>query len=372
MPAVLERCIKHLMDDPKFKPKKKDQTKKEAAWAVCVAGQNKKKLTEENFDNDMKIIFSEWDHYVKFDEEIVTVTEELAKTKSTGLLWDHVRALEDSVYKTLDDENITDKKDKIKARIKEFGDLLNAEMDKLGKFTEWRNEVIPFTGEIEDYEVVDLGDKVQIKNLPIFMLGNHRNFKYDEKWAKDIAISGFEKNKSTGHLPAICIQHTYDEGGHPVPKEVKSFFDNVRLKGNVIYSDTLPIDKEIAKNFPYRSVEINPNTRRIDALAIHGAESVPYFKFKPVMFEEGKDTGDKKIILTFFDENFKQNEGGEIMKDPNAEKVEEKKKNFIQNVLSPLLDKFFKENDTSTPKVELFTEDDIKQREDKAKKEATE
>ena len=32
--AKVERCVEHLMNDPKFKPKK-GRTKKESAWAVC-------------------------------------------------------------------------------------------------------------------------------------------------------------------------------------------------------------------------------------------------------------------------------------------------------------------------------------------------
>ena len=42
MPAKFDRCVKHLIADPKFKPKKKGQSKKDAAYAVCTARFKKK------------------------------------------------------------------------------------------------------------------------------------------------------------------------------------------------------------------------------------------------------------------------------------------------------------------------------------------
>lgn len=39
MPEKLERCVKQLMADPKFKPKKKGQSKRSAAYAVCTEAQ---------------------------------------------------------------------------------------------------------------------------------------------------------------------------------------------------------------------------------------------------------------------------------------------------------------------------------------------
>lgn len=369
MPEIVEKCVKALMADPKFKAKNKDDSKKDAAWAVCTARHKEGKLTEQNFDAEMKVLFSDIKTYLKFDEDITSVAEQLGQNKAFAILDEHVWALRNTINQILLDDEVKDKKDKILVQLQEFAKLTKTEIAKLGDFTDQRAEVIPFTGEVESYEVVDVGDgEVQINNLPIFMLGNHRGFNYDENWAKDVAISGFEKNKSTGHLPGICIQHTYDEGGHPVPKEVKSFFDNMRVENDVIYCDTLPIDKEIARNFPYRSVEINPDTRRIDALAIHGAESVPYFKFPPVMFDEGKDTGEKKIILTFFDENFKTDKGGDKMKDQKTQDLEAKKKNFLQSIMAQV-EKFF-EAKGEVPKVELFTEEEVKKREEKAKEDA--
>lgn len=42
MPAVFDRCVKGLMADPKFKPKTKGQSKKDAAYAVCTSKFKKK------------------------------------------------------------------------------------------------------------------------------------------------------------------------------------------------------------------------------------------------------------------------------------------------------------------------------------------
>ena len=52
--AKVESCVSDLMADPKFKPRKKGQTKKSAAVAVCVSSiKNDKKskdYQEEIFD----------------------------------------------------------------------------------------------------------------------------------------------------------------------------------------------------------------------------------------------------------------------------------------------------------------------------------
>ena len=46
MPAEVERCVKKLMADPKFKPKD-GKTKKESAFAVCQSAQKKQKAKED-------------------------------------------------------------------------------------------------------------------------------------------------------------------------------------------------------------------------------------------------------------------------------------------------------------------------------------
>jgi hypothetical protein len=37
MPAIFDKCVRDLMADPKFTPKDPNQTKKDAAYAVCTA-----------------------------------------------------------------------------------------------------------------------------------------------------------------------------------------------------------------------------------------------------------------------------------------------------------------------------------------------
>lgn len=49
-PEVVERCVKKLMADPKFKPRDPKQTKREAAWAVCTAQHEKKKLSKADME----------------------------------------------------------------------------------------------------------------------------------------------------------------------------------------------------------------------------------------------------------------------------------------------------------------------------------
>lgn len=41
MPVRLERCVRHLVADPDFKPKNPDDTKESAAYAVCTATMKK-------------------------------------------------------------------------------------------------------------------------------------------------------------------------------------------------------------------------------------------------------------------------------------------------------------------------------------------
>lgn len=45
-PARVDRCVESLMKDPKFKPKKPDQSKKDAAWALCTWMENEGLLTD--------------------------------------------------------------------------------------------------------------------------------------------------------------------------------------------------------------------------------------------------------------------------------------------------------------------------------------
>ncbi len=42
MPAEFDRCVRALMDDPDFKPRDPNQTKKDAAYAVCTAQYKKR------------------------------------------------------------------------------------------------------------------------------------------------------------------------------------------------------------------------------------------------------------------------------------------------------------------------------------------
>lgn len=42
MPESVERCVKKLMADPGFKPRK-GRSKKESAWAICTHAHNRKK-----------------------------------------------------------------------------------------------------------------------------------------------------------------------------------------------------------------------------------------------------------------------------------------------------------------------------------------
>jgi len=47
MPAAVDRCVEHLMNDPNFKPRK-GKTKEESAWAVCQATVGKKDVNNKD------------------------------------------------------------------------------------------------------------------------------------------------------------------------------------------------------------------------------------------------------------------------------------------------------------------------------------
>lgn len=42
MPEEFEKCVRGLMNDPKFKPQNEGESKKDAAYAICVAQYKKR------------------------------------------------------------------------------------------------------------------------------------------------------------------------------------------------------------------------------------------------------------------------------------------------------------------------------------------
>ena len=50
MPARVDRCVRSLMKDPNFKPKKRGQKKKDAAWALCQWLNQQGHLKDSNAD----------------------------------------------------------------------------------------------------------------------------------------------------------------------------------------------------------------------------------------------------------------------------------------------------------------------------------
>lgn len=138
------------------------------------------------------------------------------------------------------------------------------------------------------FRVTDHGDGTySIGDVPIFELGEHRGFEYDEAWG-DRTISNFAKLKGErGWLPTVFLGHTSDEPGAP-EKPAVGFLDNMRRVGKQIVADLTHIGQEIyeqirAGQWPYRSVEVFNRAAQITGLALLGG-TTPYHKFAPLLF----------------------------------------------------------------------------------------
>ncbi len=127
-----------------------------------------------------------------------------------------------------------------------------------------------------------------IEGVPIFVLGKHRNFEYDEKWFGNVQKNHAE-SKEKGFLPSVIVGHNDGKS----EKESIGFLDNLKLVGKEICSDITKVSAEIfekLKNraYPHRSIEVSPKEAKITALALLGG-TTPYHKM-PIMevFGEAK------------------------------------------------------------------------------------
>jgi hypothetical protein len=131
-----------------------------------------------------------------------------------------------------------------------------------------------------------------IRNVPIFELGNHRGFNYDESWARR-ALQSFARQKSErGYLPPVILGHTRDDGEE---KPAVGFVDRLRLVGRRLVGDLSGVAKELfdeirAGRWPYRSVEVFDRAAQITAVALLGG-TPPYMKTAPLHFAEDGSAG---------------------------------------------------------------------------------
>jgi len=137
---------------------------------------------------------------------------------------------------------------------------------------------------------------VNIRGLEIFRLGRHKGFPYTKEWAKE-AIGNFEKEKKDGFFPSVIIGHNKE--GQADEKPARGFLDNLVVKGNEIVTDLVKIPAAVfeeLKNraYPHRSVEVNPDKKRINALALLGG-TAPFHKL-PIM-EFLDETDDEAVVI---------------------------------------------------------------------------
>ncbi len=133
---------------------------------------------------------------------------------------------------------------------------------------------------------------INVHDLEIFKLGKHRGFEYDDEWA-DAAVAYHAEKEASGNLPSVIIGH--NNGKEEKPS--KGFLSKIRKNGDTIVANITKINPETfeslkKREFPHRSVEVNPQERRFTALALLGG-TPPYHKL-PVM--EFGDTDGCEVI----------------------------------------------------------------------------
>ena len=223
---------------------------------------------------------------------------------------------------------------------------------------------------------------VNIRAVPVFELGKHKGFNYDAEWAQK-ALDNFNTQKTDDYFPPVIIGHNNGNDEKPA----KGFMDNLALDGDIVITDITKVpeatfNKLQDREYPNRSLEVNPEKATITALALLGG-TTPHFKL-PIMefgadpdgvvidFAEEADLKtaietDKKLsglrevwwkIMEFIDD---------VMW--NKEKSEEEKKTEVKSLLDQGLEilgdeaKNFKSNnvkgDPMDPKVKTFTEEEL-------------
>lgn len=183
-----------------------------------------------------------------------------------------------------------------------------------------------------------------ILQVPIFELGKHKGFKYDEDWFKQTQDNMLE-DEQHGHLPPVLIGHNDGRGEKPA----KGFFKNLALKGEQIIADITKIPKDMFEEikdraYPYRSVEVVPKQNKITALALLGGTE-PYHHLP--MLEIFEDEKGKEILNMKFDEGEEQSffeQFFEQFKDWFSHNKQDVNKPENKNEESEMADKFTKED----------------------------
>ena len=131
-----------------------------------------------------------------------------------------------------------------------------------------------------------------VRGVPIFELGDHRGFRYDESWARKALRNFARLRKERDFLPPVILGHTRGGGDE---KPAVGFMDRLRLIGGRIVADLRGIGQDLfneirAGRWPYRSVEVFDRDAQITALALLGG-TPPYMKTEPLHFADDGAAG---------------------------------------------------------------------------------
>lgn len=139
------------------------------------------------------------------------------------------------------------------------------------------------------FRLEENGDRITVRNVPIFGTHTDRGYQCDEKFL-DRVVADFYAQKAESirraggdeayaMLPPVTVGHTPDDPNVPEPPRV-GFMDNVRRGGDQLYADFVDIPKnkweEIKHAYPYRSCEIIPKRHRLTNVSLLGGR-YPHF-----------------------------------------------------------------------------------------------
>lgn len=138
---------------------------------------------------------------------------------------------------------------------------------------------------------------INIRAVPVFELGKHKGFDYNQEWAEK-ALANFETQKTDDYFPPVIIGHNNGDEEKPA----KGFMDNLALDGDIVITDITKVPEATFgklqdREYPNRSLEVNPEKATITALALLGG-TTPHFKL-PIM-EFGADPDG--VVIDFAEE----------------------------------------------------------------------
>ncbi len=118
-----------------------------------------------------------------------------------------------------------------------------------------------------------------ILSVPVFLLGDHRGFPYNDEWYEKLK-KNHDADEANDYYPSVIIGHNGEDLS--IEKPSKGLLKNFSRKGKQVLADIAKISKDMFESiknreYPHRSVEINPKAAKITALALLGGHA-PFHK----------------------------------------------------------------------------------------------